>query len=99
MGYTGEGTPPAIPDDVRVEAARRYIEAYETVTGCVFAADTEEPLRESAGISGWPEDAARGGSVEPRLASRRVRTRPPKEILERPTQLDDLAMERRVRGR
>jgi phosphoribosylaminoimidazole-succinocarboxamide synthase len=44
MGYTGEGTPPAIPDEVRVEAARRYIEAYETVTGCAFVADTEEPL-------------------------------------------------------
>jgi phosphoribosylaminoimidazole-succinocarboxamide synthase len=44
MGYTGEGTPPPIPDDVRVEAARRYIEAYETVTGRAFVADTEDPL-------------------------------------------------------
>lgn len=44
IGYTGEGTPPPIPDDVRVEAARRYIEAYETVTGRAFLADTEEPL-------------------------------------------------------
>ena len=44
IGYTGDGTPPPIPDDVRVEAARRYIEAYETVTGRAFAADTEEPL-------------------------------------------------------
>jgi phosphoribosylaminoimidazole-succinocarboxamide synthase len=44
MGYTGEGTPPPIPDDVRVEAARRYIEAYETVTGRAFVPDTEDPL-------------------------------------------------------
>jgi phosphoribosylaminoimidazole-succinocarboxamide synthase len=44
IGYTGDGTPPPIPDDVRVEAARRYIEAYETVTGRAFAADTEEPV-------------------------------------------------------
>jgi phosphoribosylaminoimidazole-succinocarboxamide synthase len=44
IGYTGEGQPPPIPDDVRVEAARRYIEAYETVTGREFVADTEEPL-------------------------------------------------------
>ena len=44
IGYTGDGTPPPIPDDVRVEAARRYIEAYETVTGRAFAADTEAPL-------------------------------------------------------
>ena len=45
IGYTGEGPPPPIPDDVRVEAARRYIEAYEAVTGCEFVADTEEPIR------------------------------------------------------
>jgi phosphoribosylaminoimidazole-succinocarboxamide synthase len=44
MGYTGEGRPPPIPDDVRVEAARRYIEAYETVTGGAFVPDTEDPL-------------------------------------------------------
>ena len=44
IGYTGEGTPPPIPDDVRVEAARRYIEAYETVTGRAFVPDTEDPL-------------------------------------------------------
>jgi phosphoribosylaminoimidazole-succinocarboxamide synthase len=44
IGYTGEGAPPPIPDDVRVEAARRYIEAYETVTGRAFVADTEDPL-------------------------------------------------------
>jgi phosphoribosylaminoimidazole-succinocarboxamide synthase len=44
IGYTGEGVPPPIPDDVRVEAARRYIEAYETVTGRAFVANTEDPL-------------------------------------------------------
>jgi phosphoribosylaminoimidazole-succinocarboxamide synthase len=44
IGYTGEGPPPPIPDDVRVEAARRYIEAYEAVTGREFIADTEEPI-------------------------------------------------------
>jgi phosphoribosylaminoimidazole-succinocarboxamide synthase len=44
IGYTGEGTPPPIPEDVRVEAARRYIEAYETVTGRAFVPDTEDPL-------------------------------------------------------
>ena len=44
VGYTGEGTAPPIPDDVRVEAARRYIEAYETVTGRAFVPDTEDPL-------------------------------------------------------
>jgi phosphoribosylaminoimidazole-succinocarboxamide synthase len=44
IGYTGTGPPPPIPDDVRVEAARRYIEAYEIVTGSAFIPDTEDPL-------------------------------------------------------
>jgi phosphoribosylaminoimidazole-succinocarboxamide synthase len=43
-GYTGEGTPPPIPDEVRVEAARRYIAAFELVTGQPFVPDTEEPM-------------------------------------------------------
>ena len=34
---------PPIPDDVRVEAARRHIEAYATVTGLAFVPDTEDP--------------------------------------------------------
>jgi len=45
QGFTGDGTPPALPDDVRVEAARRYIQAYETVTGQDFVM-TDEPMRE-----------------------------------------------------
>lgn len=45
IGYTGAGTPPPMPDEVRVEAAKRYIEAYERVTGRPFVADTEEPIR------------------------------------------------------
>lgn len=42
-GYRGEGTPPPLPDELRCEAARRYIEAYELVTGLAFEPDTEEP--------------------------------------------------------
>ena len=52
-GYRGEGAPPALPDDVRCEAARRYIEAYERVTGQAFAADREAPearIRRNLGI-------------------------------------------------
>ncbi|MFA7160396.1 MAG: phosphoribosylaminoimidazolesuccinocarboxamide synthase [Kiritimatiellia bacterium] len=41
-GFRGEGVPPPMPDDVRVEAARRYIEAYETITGEEFKI-TDEP--------------------------------------------------------
>jgi phosphoribosylaminoimidazole-succinocarboxamide synthase len=43
-GYDGHGAPPAISDEVRVEAARRYIAAYEQVTGRAFVPDTEEPM-------------------------------------------------------
>ncbi len=39
QGFTGNGTPPIIIDDVRIEAARRYIEAYELVTGESFSAN------------------------------------------------------------
>jgi phosphoribosylaminoimidazole-succinocarboxamide synthase len=45
IGYTGEGKPPPIPDDVRVEAAKRYIAAYEQVTGKTFVPNQEEPLQ------------------------------------------------------
>ncbi len=44
QGYKGDGTPPAMPDDVRVGAAERYISAYEQITGLTFAPDTAPPL-------------------------------------------------------
>jgi len=43
--FRGEGVPPPMPDDVRVEAARRYIAAYETITGEEFKI-TDEPALE-----------------------------------------------------
>jgi phosphoribosylaminoimidazole-succinocarboxamide synthase len=36
-GYMGDGNPPSITDDIRVEVAQRYMTAYETVTGEKFA--------------------------------------------------------------
>lgn len=36
QGFTGDGVPPALTDEVRIEAAKRYIQAYETVTGKSF---------------------------------------------------------------
>jgi phosphoribosylaminoimidazole-succinocarboxamide synthase len=44
QGYKGEGTPPTIPDEVRCEAARRYIEAYEQISGHSFEPNVEEPI-------------------------------------------------------
>lgn len=54
QGFTGEGTPPPLPDEVRVEAARRYIEAFETLTGRTFVPDVRPPvsrLREHLGLA------------------------------------------------
>jgi phosphoribosylaminoimidazole-succinocarboxamide synthase len=50
QGYRGDGAPPALPDDVRCEAARRYIETYELLTGRGFepvAGDPHARLRTS----------------------------------------------------
>jgi phosphoribosylaminoimidazole-succinocarboxamide synthase len=44
QGFRGDGPIPAIPDEVRLEAARRYIEACETVRGVPFVPDLETPL-------------------------------------------------------
>ncbi len=38
-GFTGEGEIPVVPDEIRVETARRYIEAYELITGETFTAE------------------------------------------------------------
>jgi phosphoribosylaminoimidazole-succinocarboxamide synthase len=44
VGFTGDGPIPAIPDEVRVEASRRYIAAYEAIVGEPFVPDEEAPL-------------------------------------------------------
>lgn len=43
IGFKGDGPIPSIPDDVRIEATRRYIEAYEKITGEAFVPDMEDP--------------------------------------------------------
>jgi phosphoribosylaminoimidazole-succinocarboxamide synthase len=53
QGYRGDGPPPPLSDDVRCEAARRYIALYELVTGKGFVPDFEEPasrIRRNLGI-------------------------------------------------
>ena len=44
QGFTGDGTPPPLPDAVRLEAARRYIETFETLTGHAFEVDARPPV-------------------------------------------------------
>jgi len=43
QGFRGDGPIPDIPDEVRIEAMRRYIEAVERITGSPFVPNVEEP--------------------------------------------------------
>lgn len=54
QGFSGDGTPPELPREVRAEAARRYIETYERITGSDFVPDTSPPqprIRRALGLS------------------------------------------------
>jgi phosphoribosylaminoimidazole-succinocarboxamide synthase len=54
VGYRGEGAPPALPDDVRVEASHRYAEAFARITGEAFVPDEAEPLARMRAALGLP---------------------------------------------
>lgn len=44
-GFIGEGKIPVIPEEVKIEAAKRYITAYEMITGKKFKAKNEGTLK------------------------------------------------------
>jgi phosphoribosylaminoimidazole-succinocarboxamide synthase len=44
LDYRGDGEPPELPNEVRVGAAKRYIEAFERITGETFEPNIEPPL-------------------------------------------------------
>ncbi|HSY39890.1 MAG TPA: phosphoribosylaminoimidazolesuccinocarboxamide synthase, partial [Polyangia bacterium] len=44
QGFKGDGPAPKLSDDLRVEAARRYIQVCELLTGRPFVPDTDEPI-------------------------------------------------------
>jgi phosphoribosylaminoimidazole-succinocarboxamide synthase len=44
LGYRGDGEPPPLPEDVRIGAAHRYVEAFERITGEAFVPDLAPPL-------------------------------------------------------
>jgi phosphoribosylaminoimidazole-succinocarboxamide synthase len=59
-GFKGDGPIPTIPDEVRVEAARRYIEAFERITGETFVPDLEDPalrIARNLGLASRPTKA------------------------------------------
>ncbi len=43
LGFVGDGEPPRLSDDVRAEAARRYVALYELLTGRDFVPDFSSP--------------------------------------------------------
>jgi phosphoribosylaminoimidazole-succinocarboxamide synthase len=43
QGFRGDGPIPPIPDDVKVQAVLRYIEAVEQITGQPFVPNLEDP--------------------------------------------------------
>jgi phosphoribosylaminoimidazole-succinocarboxamide synthase len=51
-GWKGDGAPPQIPDEVRVQVARKYIQAWETITGLAFAPHALGAHAESSLIAG-----------------------------------------------
>jgi phosphoribosylaminoimidazole-succinocarboxamide synthase len=44
QGFRGDGPIPPIPDEVKIEAMRRYIEAVERITATPFVPSTDEPI-------------------------------------------------------
>ncbi|MCX6818308.1 MAG: phosphoribosylaminoimidazolesuccinocarboxamide synthase [Candidatus Aenigmarchaeota archaeon] len=56
QGYLGDGKPPVLTDEVKIEAARRYIEAYEKITGKKFEVtegNVAERIRENLENKGY----------------------------------------------
>src|SRR3989338_3819158 len=43
-GFIGEGKIPEIPDEIKIEASKRYITAYEMITGKKFKADVGDVM-------------------------------------------------------
>ncbi len=48
QGFTGDGEVPALTDEVRAEAAKRYIRAYEIITGEKFNVDNKPVIERIA---------------------------------------------------
>ncbi|MBL7662545.1 phosphoribosylaminoimidazolesuccinocarboxamide synthase [bacterium] len=49
-GYMGEGVPPILPDDFRVEIAERYLDLYQRITGQSFDASVGDTEQEIAAV-------------------------------------------------
>ena len=58
LGYRGDGDAPELPPEVRIGAAKRYVEAYERITGETFVPDTDPPLLRIAKNLGLEKDSS-----------------------------------------
>ncbi len=55
-GFSGQGTPPPLTDDVRVMLARKYIDVYERLTGETFSSEVgsvEARIRKNLAAKGY----------------------------------------------
>ena len=55
-GFSGEGAPPALPDELRIGIARIYVDLYERMTGKLFVPATGEPIERveaALRLGGW----------------------------------------------
>ena len=55
-GYSGDGHPPVIPDEVFLEVSRRYQQAYEVITGAEFTSQGTDPEAEKQKLLSFVED-------------------------------------------
>jgi phosphoribosylaminoimidazole-succinocarboxamide synthase len=55
-GFSGQGTPPPLTDEVRVSLARTYLNLFERLTGQTFQSETgsvEERIRRNLAAAGY----------------------------------------------
>ncbi len=64
-GWKGDGEPPAIPDEVKVEVAWRYITAWQTITGREFVPRALGEAEESALVARALAAGKGGGASAP----------------------------------
>ena len=56
QGYTGDGHPPVIPEEVFLEVSRRYQRAYEIITGADFTPQSTDPEAEKRKLLSFVEE-------------------------------------------
>lgn len=65
QGWMGEGAPPPIPDEVRLETAWRYVTAWQTITGSPFVPSALDAAEESGLVSRLTAVALPAGRLPP----------------------------------